>query len=73
MCYAVHICNRFAFPSIENTPVMESNVDVIPAANLCWQVMESSAPSLVGETVTTPTNLNKSVPVNMELLLNFPW
>ena len=64
MCYAVDVCNCFSSLSIENTPVMESDVDVIPTANYCWQVTESSAPSLVREAVTTPNNLNSDVTVN---------
>ena len=71
-CYAVDVCNHFSFLSIESTLVIESNVDVIPTANLCWKVMESSVSSLVGEVVTILTIWIVMFLI-MELLVNLPW
>ena len=49
LCFDV--CNRFSSLPIENTPVMESNVDEIPADDLHEKVAESFVSSLVEETV----------------------
>ena len=62
--YAVDVCNCFSSLSKENSPVMESNVDEILAANLHWKVMESSVFSLVGEAVTICTFVDSDVPDN---------
>ena len=59
--YAVDVCNRFSSLSLENSSVMESNVDMIPAANLH---MQSSVSSLVGEAVTTTTIADSDSPDN---------
>ena len=54
------VCNRFSSLPIANTPVMESNVDKIPADRT---VMESSVSNLAGEAITTP-NMDSDFPVN---------
>ena len=61
MFYAVGVCNHFSSLSSENSSVMESNVDMIPTANLH---MKSSVSSLVGEAVTTPTIVDSDAPEN---------
>ena len=45
--------------------MLESNVDKIPAATLRGTVTVSSISSLAGEDVTTPTNMDSDVPVNI--------
>ena len=71
-CYTNDVCNRwFLFPAyLENTLVMESNVDEIPAGTLCGTVTKSSISSLSGGVVTTPTNMDSDVPVNGAAWLN---
>ena len=64
MFYAVNVCNCFSSLSIENSPVMESNDEKIPTANLHWKVMESPVSSLVREAITTPTIVDSNVPDN---------
>ena len=51
VCCAIDVCNHFSSLPIENTPVMESNVDEIPAAHLHEKVAKSSISSLVEEAV----------------------
>ena len=53
------VCNNFSTVPIENTSVIKSNVDKIPADRT---VVESSVSILAGEAVTTPTNMDYDSP-----------
>ena len=55
------IYNHFSSVPIEHTPLIESNVDKIPAD---MTVIESSVSNLATETVTTPTSMDRDSPVN---------
>ena len=61
MCYTVDVYSCVSSLPVENTPVMESNVDKILVDRTAT---ESSVPTLAGEAVTTPTNMDSDVPVN---------
>ena len=62
MCVMLLMSVIISFPCL--TPVMESNVDKITAANIHWEVMKSSVSGLVGEAVTAPTNMDCDVHAN---------
>ena len=66
MCvnYTCDVCNHFSSLPMQNTSVMGSNVDKIPAGDLHGKVTESSVSSLIGEAVTISTNVDSDVPNN---------